>query len=48
MPGVTPRIAVEKYWLFCYEWHHPGQWEADAQSPAAQWPIGYSLYRAKS
>lgn len=29
----TPRIAVEKYWLFCYEWCHPGQREANAQSP---------------
>lgn len=26
-----PRIAVEEYWLFCYEWRHPEESEANAQ-----------------
>lgn len=27
------RTAVEKHWLFHYEWHHPGEQEANAQKP---------------
>ena len=29
----TLRIAVEKDWLFYYEWCHPGEWEANVQKP---------------
>lgn len=28
----TPRTAVEKYWIFYYEWQHPGEQEAIAQN----------------
>lgn len=26
-------MAVEKFWLFYYEWLHPREWEANSHKP---------------